>query len=116
MSVSPRNIIFSLVIPNLSALNFTCSADSSPETYSTFPSVLNLLQSSKISVDFPIPGSPPTNTSEPFTKPPPNTLSSSLYPVGILIDTFPSTLFSTFGLAASFALPSIPTIFCSFSS
>ena len=32
-------------------------------------------------MDFPIPGSPPTKTSEPLTTPPPSTLSSSSKPV-----------------------------------
>ena len=34
-----------------------------------------------VPVDFPIPGSPPTNTREPCTIPPPNTLSNSFIPV-----------------------------------
>ena len=84
ISVSPKNRISSFLIFNLSALNFICSADSSPETYKTFPSPLTLSQSCKIKVDFPIPGSPPTNTKEPLTNPPPNTLSSSAYPVEVL--------------------------------
>ena len=59
MSVSPKNNISSLLIPNLSALNFICSADSSPDTYKTFPSPFTLSQICKINVDLPIPGSPP---------------------------------------------------------
>ena len=43
-----------------------------------------------IKVDFPIPGSPPNNTNEPFTSPPPKTLSNSSIPVFILIASFPS--------------------------
>ena len=35
----------------------------------------------KITVDLPIPGSPPIKTTEPFTIPPPNTWSNSLIPV-----------------------------------
>lgn len=58
ISVSPKNKISSLWIPNLSALSFICSADSSPDTYNTFPSPCILLHSCKISVDLPIPGSP----------------------------------------------------------
>src|ERR1700733_2514345 len=34
-----------------------------------------------VSVDFPIPGEPPISTSEPGTRPPPSTLSSSPIPV-----------------------------------
>ena len=77
MFVSPKNRMSSLFIPSLSALSFICSADSSPDTYKTFPSPFILSHICKINVDFPIPGSPPSNTSEPFTNPPPNTLSSS---------------------------------------
>ena len=81
----------SLFIPSLSALIFTCSADSSPETYSTLPSPLILSQSCKIKVDFPIPGSPPTSTSEPFTSPP--------IPVLVLTSLIPSTSLSLRGTA-----------------
>src|SRR4030042_1669939 len=35
-------------------------------------------------VDFPMPGSPPTSTTEPVTTPPPRTLSSSRIPVEVL--------------------------------
>lgn len=59
ISVSPKNKISSLSIPSLSALIFICSADSSPETYKTFPSPFTLSQICKIRVDLPIPGSPP---------------------------------------------------------
>ena len=59
ISVSPRNNIFSLFIPSLSALIFICSADSSPEMYKTFPSPFTLSHICRIKVDFPIPGSPP---------------------------------------------------------
>ena len=37
ISVSPKNNISLLFTPSLSALNFICSPDSSPETYKTFP-------------------------------------------------------------------------------
>ena len=75
---------------NLSALNFTCSPDSSPETYKTVPSLVAiLLANCNIKVDLPIPGSPPINTREPFTSPPPKTLSSSSYPVFVYIASFP---------------------------
>ena len=99
ISVSPKNIISSLLIFNLSALIFICSADSSPETYSTLPSPDILLQSCKIKVDFPIPGSPPKSTKEPFTSPPPKTLSSSPIPVLVLTFSLPSTSFNIFGIA-----------------
>lgn len=44
ISVSPKNNMFSLLIPSLSALIFICSADSSPDTYKTFPSPFTLSQ------------------------------------------------------------------------
>ena len=59
MSVSPKNNISSFFIPNLSALIFICSADSSPDTYNTLPSPFTLLHICNIKVDLPIPGSPP---------------------------------------------------------
>lgn len=37
ISVSPKKTISSFFISNLSALILICSADSSPETYKTFP-------------------------------------------------------------------------------
>ena len=39
---------------------------------------------------FPIPGSPPSNVSDPGTIPPPKTLSNSLSPVRILTSAEPS--------------------------
>ena len=79
-----KSISFSNV-PIRSARILICFTDSSPETYSTF---LEAVESSRHicnkSVDFPIPGSPPTKTREPVTIPPPNTLSSSPIPVNTL--------------------------------
>ena len=82
--------ISSLLMSYLSDLIFICSADSSPETYKTFPSPLILSHICKINVDLPIPGSPPSNTSDPFTSPPPSTLFNSLNPVFILKVSFAS--------------------------
>ena len=39
-------------------------------------------------VDFPIPGSPPKSVTEPFTKPPPKTVSNSLLLVTTLSSGF----------------------------
>ena len=62
-----------------------CFKDSSPETYNTFfPCDANFWHTCNRSVDFPIPGSPPTKVKDPGTIPPPNTLSSSLIPIRIL--------------------------------
>ena len=97
ISVSPKNINSSLFTSNLSALNFICSADSSPDTYNTFPSPCTLSHNCKIKVDFPIPGSP-NNINEPFTNPPPRTLSNSEYPVEVLFASCPIYVFNGFGV------------------
>ena len=102
-------------MPNLSALNFICSADSSPETYRTLPSPCTLSQSCKIKVDLPIPGSPPSRTSEPLTKPPPNTLSNSPIPVCVRIASFPITSFKDLGVTF-FLSPELVVSFEIFSS
>ena len=90
ISVSPKNIKSWFFISSLSALNFICSADSSPDTYNTFPSPWTFSHNCKINVDLPIPGSPPSNINEPFTNPPPKTLSSSKYPVDVLFASCPT--------------------------
>src|SRR5258706_11462 len=60
-----------------------CSGDSSPETYSVdTPTCSSRVAHCSNSVDFPIPGSPPTRTTDPGTMPPPNTKSNSFNPVG----------------------------------
>ena len=108
ISVSPKNNILSLFIPSLSALNFICSADSSPETYNTCPAFAILLQIWSINVDLPIPGSPPKSVNEPFTRPPPKTLSNSPKPVGIFIVSFASYVFNFCGVIFSYGLEDVP--------
>ena len=110
ISVSPKNIISWLSISNLSALNLICSADSSPETYKTCPSPLILSQICKIKVDLPIPGSPPSNTKDPLTSPPPRTLSNSSNPVETLTSSFPTTSFNFKGLQLFFSAPATPSL------
>ena len=67
---------------SLSARIFICVGDSSPDTYKTFLFFDDSMpHTCNITVDLPIPGSPPINTTEPFTIPPPSTWSSSLMPV-----------------------------------
>src|SRR5918992_1480878 len=69
-------------LPSRSARSFTCAADSSPDTYSTSrPAAARLPSAPVVSVDLPIPGNPPIRTSEPGTRPPPSTRSSSPMPV-----------------------------------
>ena len=74
--VSHRMKQFGLSCDNRSARSFNWRLLSSPETYRVFKPVKpNTVCKTK--VDFPIPGSPPIKTKEPFTKPPPRTLFNS---------------------------------------
>ena len=57
--------------PSRSARSFTWAADSSPVTSATFLALLIARRAMSSSVDFPIPGSPLTRTSEAGTSPPP---------------------------------------------
>ena len=57
-----------------------CRSDSSPDTYSTFWESAISIAICSINVDLPIPGSPPTSTTEPGTIPPPSTRANS--PIG----------------------------------
>ena len=91
--------------PIRSARIFICCRDSSPEIYNTSVFCMERFRHTcKSSVDFPIPGSPPTKTREPFTIPPPKTRSNSFSPVvsrssrPVLI----SAIFTTSAFAASF--------------
>ena len=102
ISVSDKNNKFSFFIFNLSALIFTCSADSSPDTYNILPLIFIFSHICNIRVDFPIPGSPPSNIKEPFTNPPPKTLSNSLNPVEILSLVDFTILFNSIGFDFSF--------------
>src|ERR1700686_1775462 len=67
--------------PSRRARRATCFKDPSPVAYSTAPERLRAAAACSISVDFPIPGSPPINVTEPGTRPPPKTRSSSAEPV-----------------------------------
>src|SRR5437773_9227144 len=59
-----------------------CSGDSSPDTYSVgTPALSSRAAHCSSRVDFPMPGSPPTSTTDPGTVPPPNTKSNSSRPV-----------------------------------
>ena len=74
--VSHKMKQFGLSCDNRSARSFNWRLLSSPETYRVFKPVKpNTVCKTK--VDFPIPGSPPIKTKEPFTKPPPRTLFNS---------------------------------------
>ena len=77
--------------------------------YRTIPfSSAILSQSCKIRVDFPIPGSPPIKIRDPFTNPPPRTLSNSLTFDLVLISSLPITLFNLSGFVVSFGLVFLP--------
>ena len=73
------------------ARSFSWCSDSSPDTYRTLFSRQRLSQICSISVDLPMPGAPPTSTSEPLTAPPPRTRSSSPMPVGKRISSSASS-------------------------
>ncbi|VFT09309.1 Uncharacterised protein [Pseudomonas aeruginosa] len=59
----------------------TCCWDSSPVTYSAGTRLARLQRVCRRMVDLPMPGSPPISTTEPSTRPPPRTRSSSVEPV-----------------------------------
>ena len=67
--------------PMRSARRRTWAGDSSPATSSTGARAAMRASAIVSSVDLPTPGSPPTSTSEPGTRPPPSTRSSSPTPV-----------------------------------
>ena len=83
--VSQNISIFDVFSPSLSALIFTWDGDSSPDTYKTDMEEARDESIWIIIVDFPIPGSPPTNTAEGLMTPPPRTLSNSAIPEETLI-------------------------------
>ena len=90
------------MLPRRSARILICFNDSSPEIYRTFfcrsASALHICNNN---VDFPIPGSPPTNTREPTTIPPPNTRSNSSILVLIRSSSMESTSCNVFGTSAT---------------
>ncbi len=68
--------------PSRSARSRICAGPSSPHTYRTGPRCFwRWAASWSASVDLPMPGSPPSSTTEPGTSPPPSTRSSSGSPV-----------------------------------
>src|SRR6202050_1325076 len=67
--------------PRRRALKATWFSDSSPVAYSTRPGALSAARDRHIRVYLPIPGSPPIRVTDPATRPPPSTRSSSAEPV-----------------------------------
>ena len=81
-SVSASTGTSSAPAPSRDARRRICAADSSPETYSVRrPDAWRLPSAMFVSVDLPMPGEPPSSTSEPGTRPPPRTRSNSPIPV-----------------------------------
>ena len=66
--------------PRRSARRRTCAGDSSPATSSTFARPARRASSAAVRLDLPMPGSPASSTSDPGTRPPPSTRSSSPMP------------------------------------
>src|SRR5438309_2797862 len=80
--VSPNTCTAPVASPRRSARKRICSGDSSPETYSVVtPACSRRAAHCSTNVDLPMPGSPPTRTTEPGTIPPPRTKSNSGNPV-----------------------------------
>ncbi len=65
-------------------------SDSSPDTYKTVLFSASCIAICKVSVLLPMPGSPPINTIEPGTIPPPNTLANSSISSGTRSSLWPS--------------------------
>ena len=80
-SVSASSISSSLSTCSRAARSLICCSDSSPDTYRTCAVFPRYEQICSSSVDLPMPGAPPTSTSDPATPPPPSTRSSSPIPV-----------------------------------
>ena len=109
-SISSRLVSHSKVMasensPIRTARSLICCSDSSPEIYKMLSSrSARLRHTCSSSVDLPIPGSPPTNTREPGTIPPPSTWSSSDIPVEIRPSESASMPFRVTGSRTSLAL------------
>ncbi len=115
---SDRRYKLGVLTPILSALILIWDADSSPETYKIFIPIwpkFSAICSSK--VDLPIPGSPPTRTSEPLTSPPPKTTFNSAMPVLKRFSFVISISFNDSGFGTlPFSTILEPVVFCSSSS
>ncbi len=96
IDISGNNHRFGFTAPNRSARRRTCCALSSAVTYNDSPGAP--ASNCNNNVLLPMPGSPPNNVTEPGTKPPPNTRSSSPMPVGTGSDSVELT--SPMGIAS----------------
>ena len=119
--VSHRRYRLSENSPIRFARSLICFKDSSPDIYRTFFFIAaSFWQTCNNRVDLPIPGSPPTNTREPCTIPPPNTLSNSLIPVFVrsssVVNTLDRVTIWLFGFATLLPLKIPPAVVTTFSS
>ncbi len=87
---------------SLSARIRSWPGDSSPEMYRLLPGLAMRAASWSISVDLPMPGSPPTSTEEPRMSPPPSTRFISAIPVSSRIPSRVSMEASGMGSAVFF--------------
>src|SRR5690606_25441173 len=85
----------------------TWASDSSPVTYSAGSCAAICATACSSRVDLPMPGSPPTSTTAPSTRPPPSTRSSSPMPVDTRTSAVWLTSFSAVTLGGS-TLPAQP--------
>ena len=101
----------------------TWIGDSSPVTSIARPPAATLARACSTSVLLPMPGSPPSSTSDPGTRPPPRTRSSSTIPVvmrsgvssvssssRVTAGTAPSALWRAAGAASSATVPHSPQV------
>src|SRR5688572_16255038 len=90
--------------PRRTARPATCASDFSPVTYK--PGNVGAINATACNsrVDLPMPGSPPTSTTAPSTRPPPSTRSNSPIPV----DTRASSLWRTSFSAVTFGASILP--------
>ena len=111
--VSQSKDRLSVNCPILCARILICCKDSSPEIYNTIMRcALNFWHTCKSSVDFPMPGSPPTSTSDAGTIPPPSTRSSSGKPLAKRSSRCNVMSLSTTGLASCTSFCGDMLFFC----
>ena len=86
-----RSAAAPVVSPRRAARSRTCAPDSSPVAYRTPDPAATPAATWSRSVDLPMPGSPPTRTTDPATSPPPSTRSNSPIPTGRRTSASPSS-------------------------
>ena len=117
--VSHKSSKVSVKVPIRSARILICCKDSSPDTYNIARFLLDrFLHTCNNKVDLPIPGSPPTNTSDPLTIPPPSTRSNSFMDVEIRSSSADEMADNGIGFASSnaFFTPAVEVFLSTISS